>query len=72
MAKTKKTIDVPREKKRELAEAPIAAVIELTPEQQRAIKTATGRDIPRLELTKLEIDLVTSAAGYDAPGAGTS
>lgn len=48
-------------------ERPVA-VLELTDSQRAIIKQATGRDLPKLELTRLEMELASKAAGYDAPG----
>jgi hypothetical protein len=69
MAESKHIISVPKQQSRDLEEKPIAAVLELSLEQQAQIKVATGHDIKKLEFTKVELDLVMSPAGYDAPGA---
>lgn len=65
----KKIISVPPTENRTLEDQPVVAVLELTDEQREMIRAATGRDVPRLELTKVELAMVASPAGYDAPGA---
>lgn len=69
---TKKTISVSKRTDRSLKEAEVVASLDLTPEQQEQVKSALGRSIKKLQLTRLELEMIVSPAGYDAPGAGVS
>ena len=69
---TKKTILIGKRADRTLKDADVAASIDLTPEQQEQVKNALGRSVKKLRLTRLELEMIVSPAGYDAPGAGVS